>query len=127
MSENPPAEPVRVQVGGEHPYPVVVGRGLLGDIVDGLRDTRTVAIFHQPPLVETAEVGRAELAEAGIDAHRIEIPDAEEGKELPVAGFCWEVLGRIGLWRRYAVVSVGGVAATDLAGFVAATWMRGVR
>lgn len=127
MSENPPAEPVRVQVGGEHPYPVVVGRGLLGDIVDGLRDTRTVAIFHQPPLVETAEVVRAELAEAGIDAHRIEIPDAEEGKELPVAGFCWEVLGRIGLGRRDAVVSLGGGAATDLAGFVAATWMRGVR
>ncbi len=127
MSENTPSEPVRVEVGGEHPYPVVIGRGLLDDIVDELRGTRTVAIFHQPTLTETAEVVRERLAAADIDAHRVEIPDAEEGKELPVAGFCWEVLGRIGLGRRDAVVSLGGGAATDLAGFVAATWMRGVR
>ncbi len=127
MSEKTADEPARIEVGGEHPYPVVVGRGLLGDIVAQLRGTRTVAIFHQPTLTETAEVVRAELAEAGIDAHRIEIPDAEDGKELAVAGFCWEVLGRIGLGRTDAVVSLGGGAATDLAGFVAATWMRGVR
>jgi 3-dehydroquinate synthase len=67
------------------------------------------------------------LADKGIDAHRIEIPDAEDGKDLAVAGFCWEVLGRIGLTRSDAIVSLGGGAATDLAGFVAATWMRGVR
>ncbi|QDQ97469.1 3-dehydroquinate synthase [Tomitella fengzijianii] len=127
MSDTTPAEPVRVQVAGERPYPVVIGRGLLGDIVDELRGTRTVAIFHQPTLTETAEVVREQLADAGVDAHRIEIPDAEEGKELPVAGFCWEVLGRIGLGRQDAVISLGGGAATDLAGFVAATWMRGVR
>ncbi|QNG18923.1 3-dehydroquinate synthase [Rhodococcus triatomae] len=120
-------EPVRVEVQTADPYPVVIGRGLLGDLVEELEGTRTVAIFHQPPLAETAEVIRSSLAEKGIDAHRIEIPDAEDGKELAVAGFCWEVLGRIGLSRRDAVVSLGGGAATDLAGFVAATWMRGVR
>ncbi|MDG3011270.1 3-dehydroquinate synthase [Rhodococcus sp. D2-41] len=120
-------EPIRVEVRGEHPYPVIIGRGLLGELVDELRGVRTVAIFHQPTLVETAEAVREALAETGIDAHRIEIPDAEAGKELPVAGFCWEVLGRIGLSRSDAVISLGGGAATDLAGFVAATWMRGVR
>lgn len=120
-------EPVRVQVQTANPYPVIIGRGLLGELVDELTGTRTVAIFHQPPLAETAEAVRAALAEKGIDAHRIEIPDAEDGKDLAVAGFCWEVLGRIGLTRSDAVVSLGGGAATDLAGFVAATWMRGVR
>ncbi|QHE69783.1 3-dehydroquinate synthase [Rhodococcus sp. WAY2] len=120
-------EPVRVQVQTAHPYPVIIGRGLLGELLDELAGTRTVAIFHQPPLAETAEAVRAALAEKGIDAHRIEIPDAEDGKDLAVAGFCWEVLGRIGLTRSDAVVSLGGGAATDLAGFVAATWMRGVR
>ncbi|GGG09170.1 3-dehydroquinate synthase [Rhodococcoides trifolii] len=120
-------EPVRVEVRTAKPYPVVIGRGLLTDLVDTLAGTRTVAIFHQPPLADTAEAVRAALAETGIDAHRIEIPDAEDGKELAVAGFCWEVLGRIGLTRSDAVVSLGGGAATDLAGFVAATWMRGVR
>ncbi|KQU47766.1 3-dehydroquinate synthase [Rhodococcus sp. Leaf278] len=120
-------EPVRVQVETANPYPVIIGRGLLTDLVDELAGTATVAIFHQPPLAETAEAVRAALAEKGIDAHRIEIPDAEDGKDLAVAGFCWEVLGRIGLTRSDAIVSLGGGAATDLAGFVAATWMRGVR
>ncbi|MFD4181911.1 3-dehydroquinate synthase [Rhodococcus sp. NPDC058514] len=120
-------EPVRVEVKTASPYPVIIGRGLLGELVDELVGTRTVAIFHQPPLAQTAEAVRAALAAKGIDAHRVEIPDAEDGKDLAVAGFCWEVLGRIGLTRSDAVVSLGGGAATDLAGFVAATWMRGVR
>ena len=85
-----------------------------------------MAILHQPVLAQTAEAIRAHLAERGIDAHRIEIPDAEAGKELPVVGFIWEVLGRIGLGRKDAVVSLGGGAATDVAGFAAATWLRGV-
>src|SRR5689334_18850887 len=120
-------EPVRVMVETAAPYPVIIGRGLLTDLVDELAGVATVAIFHQPPLAETAEAVREALAAKGIDAHRIEIPDAEDGKELAVAGFCWEVLGRIGMTRSDAVVSLGGGAATDLAGFVAATWMRGVK
>ncbi|EOM75916.1 3-dehydroquinate synthase [Rhodococcus rhodnii LMG 5362] len=116
-----------IEVRTAEPYPVVVGRGLLSDIVESVAGTRTVAIIHQPPLVETAKVLRDKLLDAGIDAHSVEIPDAEDGKDLQVAGFCWEVLGRIGLGRRDVVIGLGGGAATDLAGFVAATWMRGVR
>ncbi len=77
-------------------------------------------------LTQTAEAIRSHLADKGIDAHRIEIPDAEAGKELPVVGFIWEVLGRIGIGRKDALVSLGGGAATDVAGFAAATWLRGV-
>jgi len=121
------SEPVRIDVATAQPYPVIIGRGLLGDVVTELSGTRTVAIFHQPTLTATAEAVREALAETGIDAHRIEIPDAEDGKDLAVAGLCWEVLGRIGLTRSDAVIGLGGGAATDLAGFVAATWMRGVR
>ncbi|MFC8043075.1 3-dehydroquinate synthase [Nocardia sp. NPDC057353] len=123
-------EPTRLQVKTADPYEVIVGRGLLGELVESVTaggGVRTVAIFHQPPLAETAEAVRAAIAETGVDAHRVEIPDAEAGKDLAVAGFCWEVLGRIGLTRNDVVVSLGGGAATDLAGFVAATWMRGVR
>ena len=85
-----------------------------------------MAILHQPVLAQTAEAIRNHLADKGIDAHRIEIPDAEAGKELPVVGFIWEVLGRIGIGRKDAIVSLGGGAATDVAGFAAATWLRGV-
>ncbi len=120
-------EPTRIRVAAEHPYEVVVGHNLLGELTESVRGRSCVAILHQPTLAETAEAVRAELNAAGLDAHRIEIPDAEDGKALSVAGFCWEVLGRIGMDRNGVVVGLGGGAVTDLAGFVAGTWMRGVR
>ncbi|MGW5644162.1 3-dehydroquinate synthase [Saccharopolyspora sp. NPDC003752] len=120
-------EPVRIRVASQQPYDVVVGRGLLGELVDFLRDASVVALVHQPTITNTVEAVRDELAAAGVDAHRVEIPDAEDGKSLQVAGFCWEVLGKVGMDRNGVVVSFGGGAVTDLAGFVAGTWMRGVR
>ena len=120
-------EPVRIDVKTAQPYPVIVGRGLLDEILTALKGTRLVAIFHQPTLTVSAEELRAELAAIGIEAHRVEIPDAEAGKDLQVAGYAWEVLGRMGMTRSDVVVSLGGGAVTDFAGFIAATWMRGVR
>lgn len=122
-------EPLRIDVAAERPYPVLVGRGVRARLAATVVElgAATAALVHQPALAGVAEEVRAELAAAGVDAHRVEVPDAEEGKALAVAGFCWEVCGRIGLTRSDVVVSIGGGAATDLAGFVAATWMRGVR
>jgi 3-dehydroquinate synthase len=119
-------EPVTVEVLVDSPYPVIIGRGLLDDLARVLDGRHRVAILHQPVLNQTAEVIRNHLSNKGIDAHRIEIPDAEAGKELPVVGFIWDVLGRIGIGRQDAVVSLGGGAATDVSGFAAATWLRGV-
>lgn len=121
------SDPDRITVNADTPYDVLVGHGLLGELVEFLRGTSVVALVHQPTLTTTVEAVREELTEAGVDAHRVEIPDAEEGKSLAVAGFCWEVLGKIGMDRGGVVVSFGGGAATDLGGFIAATWMRGVR
>ncbi|GAA1297687.1 3-dehydroquinate synthase [Saccharothrix xinjiangensis] len=120
-------EPVRIRVAAERPYDVVVGRGLLGDLVELVRGTAKAAIVHTPTLSATAEAIRDELIAAGVDAHRVEVPDAEDGKELRVAGYCWDVFGHIGLGRQDVVIGLGGGAVTDLAGFVASTWMRGVR
>jgi 3-dehydroquinate synthase len=117
---------VTVDVLIDPPYPVIIGTGLLGELGRILDGRHKVAILHQPVLAQTAEVIRNHLSDKGIDAHRIEIPDAEGGKELPVVGFIWEVLGRIGVGRKDAIVSLGGGAATDVAGFAAATWLRGV-
>src|SRR6201996_8200959 len=122
---NPP-EPVTIQVAVDPPYPVIIGTGLLGELDELLSGRHRVAIVHQPALAETAEAIQIRLADKGVDAHRIEIPDAEAGKDLPVVGFLWEVLGRIGIGRKDALVSLGGGAATDVAGFAAARWLRGV-
>ncbi len=120
------SDPVTVDVLVDRPYPVIIGRGLLDDLARVLDGRHRVAILHQPVLNQTAEQIRSHLADKGVDAHRIEIPDAEAGKELPVVGFIWDVLGRIGIGRQDAIVSLGGGAATDVSGFAAATWLRGV-
>lgn len=120
-------EPVRVRVNSDQPYDVVVGRGVLDELAGLLHGTSVVALLHQPTITETVEAVREALVADGINAHRVEIPDAEEGKNLAVAGFCWEVLGKIGMDRGGVVVAVGGGAVTDLGGFVAGTWMRGIR
>ncbi|MGH8963029.1 MAG: 3-dehydroquinate synthase [Jatrophihabitantaceae bacterium] len=118
---------VRVPVQGPAPYEVLVGRGLLGELAPLLGTATRVAIIHPPTLATTAEAVRADLIEQGRDAHAIEVPDGEDAKKLEVAGFCWDVLGQIGFTRSDAVVGLGGGATTDLAGWVAAAWLRGVR
>ena len=120
------ADPVTVGVAVEPPYPVVIGAGVVNRLGELLSGRHRVAIVHQPVLAQIAEAVRVDLAGRGVDAHRIEIPDAEEGKDLAVVGYLWEVLGRIGIGRTDALVSLGGGAATDVAGFAAATWLRGV-
>jgi 3-dehydroquinate synthase len=131
MADAPQAlsDHARIEVRTEHPYPVLVGRGVRAQLAGTVRGlgAATALLVHQPALAGAAEAVRGELVEAGVDAHRVEVPDAEEGKSLAVAGFCWEVCGRAGLTRRDLVIALGGGAVTDLAGFVAATWMRGIR
>jgi 3-dehydroquinate synthase len=116
-----------LHVGGASPYDVVVGSGLLGELPAMLGDgVRRVAVIHPRALAATGEAIRADLGAQGYEAHVIEVPDGEEAKLAPVASFCWQVLGRTAFTRTDAVVTVGGGSTTDLGGFVAATWLRGV-
>jgi 3-dehydroquinate synthase len=117
----------RIEVGGPSPYPVLVGRGLLGELAPLLGGAARVAIIHPPTLRVTAEAVRTDLIAEGFAAHVIEVPDGEDAKTLQVAGFCWDVLGQVGFTRSDAIVGLGGGATTDLAGWVAAAWLRGVR
>ncbi|MGH3550952.1 MAG: 3-dehydroquinate synthase, partial [Pseudonocardiaceae bacterium] len=119
-------EPRRIRVATAQPYDVIVGRYLRAELLDAV-GSGAVAIVHQPTLVEGAEALRTVLEHLGSQAYRIEVPDAEDGKKLAVAGFCWDVLGQVGLDRTGTVIGFGGGAVTDLAGFVAANWLRGVR
>ncbi|MGP0223101.1 MULTISPECIES: 3-dehydroquinate synthase [unclassified Paenarthrobacter] len=109
-------------------YDVVVGRGLLESLPARLGErVRRVLVIHPRALRLTGDTVRDELETAGFTALTAEIPDAEEGKHIQVAAFCWQVLGQNDFTRSDAIVAVGGGAVTDLAGFVAATWLRGVK
>ncbi len=121
----------RIRIGGtagSEPYEVLVGRQLLGEL-GGLIGTRAkrVAVIHPEALAETGDALRADLAEQGYEAIAIQVPNAEEAKTAEVAAYCWKALGQSGFTRTDVIVGVGGGASTDLAGFVAATWLRGVR
>ena len=121
-------EQSRLHVGGAAPYDVVIGSGLLGELPPMLGDAvRRVAVIHPRALAATGEAIREDLAAQGYESHAIEIPDGEEAKLAPVASFCWQVLGQTGFTRSDAVVTVGGGSTTDMGGFVAATWLRGVK
>ncbi|WP_079085169.1 3-dehydroquinate synthase [Streptomyces dysideae] len=121
----------RIQVGGtagSEPYEVLVGRQLLGELGGLIGDkAKRVAVIHPEALAETGDALRADLVGQGYEAVAIQVPNAEEAKTAEVAAYCWKALGQSGFTRTDVVVGVGGGATTDLAGFVAATWLRGVR
>lgn len=120
---------VRIDVRTEQPYPVLVGAGVaarLAEVVAGTGAGR-VLVLHPPTLADRAGAARAELEAAGLAAFTHEVPDAEDGKSLASLADCWDACARAALTRADVVVGFGGGAVTDLAGFVAATWMRGVR
>ncbi|MFE1348062.1 3-dehydroquinate synthase [Streptomyces sp. NPDC058757] len=124
-------EVTRIHVGGSagtDPYEVLVGRQLLGELPALIGDkAKRVAVIHPEALAETGEALREDLAEQGYEAVAIQVPNAEEAKTAEVAAYCWKALGQTGFTRTDVIVGVGGGATTDLAGFVAATWLRGVR
>jgi 3-dehydroquinate synthase len=115
-----------LHVGGASPYDVVVGRDLLDRLpgVLGPRPQR-VALVHAAGLAGLAH--RVSRAIPSYDVHLLTVPDGEDAKSVVIAAGCWEALGRAGFTRSDAVVTLGGGATTDLGGFVAATWLRGVR
>ncbi len=117
-----------IRVDTARPYDVVVGHGLLDRLTDLVGpEARRVAVMHPGSLQGLGEQVRAALEAHGYEAHGVPVPDAEAAKTADVAASCWSLFGRIGMTRSDAVVGVGGGATTDLAGFVAACWLRGVR
>ena len=126
MAEARPDTQARIDVAAERPYQVVIGSGVSRQVPALLTGAERVALIHPPTLPGLAAVLSETLRDAGLRVTRIEVPDAEAAKTADVAGRCWALLGQGGFTRSDAVVALGGGATTDLAGFVAATWLRGV-
>jgi 3-dehydroquinate synthase len=117
----------RIPVGGERPYDVLVGAGVLGSLPELAGDrARTVAVIHAAGLGAIARPACRALADAGFQVRATEIPDGEAAKNVSVAAGLWSWLAESKVTRSDCVVGIGGGAATDLTGFVAATWLRGV-
>jgi 3-dehydroquinate synthase len=105
---------------------LVVGRGLPHPILPARPDRQRVAIVTQPGATHIALEVAGKVREDDLQVEVIGLPDREEAKTLIVAGSVYEALARFGLGRHDTVVGVGGGSVSDLAGFVAGTWLRGV-
>lgn len=117
-----------ISVTGEAASQILVGNGLFELIPERLGSgVKKVLIVHTGTLGKVAEELRQLLSDAGIQALLAEVPDAESAKRVEVAAFCWQILGQADFTRSDAIIGLGGGAVTDLAGFVAATWLRGVQ
>ncbi|MFT3874835.1 MAG: 3-dehydroquinate synthase [Propioniciclava sp.] len=113
-----------VRVATAQPYDVVVGAGARHRLAQDVAGAAKVAILHPGVLARYArELGATLDAEVLF----VELPDAEDAKTPAVLVDCWNALAGAGFTRSDAVVGLGGGTATDLAGFVAASWLRGVR
>ena len=120
-------EPTILHVGGASPYDVVVGHGLADRLPAMLgEDVQRIALLFPGDLGEVAEPILAALVQQ-YDVLALGLPSGESAKTSSVANDCWEALGEAGFTRSDAVVTVGGGATSDLGGFVAATWLRGVK
>ena len=115
---------------GARSYTIVVEPGILGAVGPRLRQLgvgsraivvtdATVMRLHGGPVAKSLEV-------AGFTVTVVEVPDGETAKTLRVAERCWEHLLKAGTDRTSTVLALGGGAVGDLAGFVAASYMRGI-
>jgi 3-dehydroquinate synthase len=118
----------RITVGGDHPHEVVVGTEVLGELPSLVGSAaRAVVVIHARGQDVMAGAAVRALTQAGYAVHAETVPDGEAAKEIGVAAALWSRLAAHEIGRRDVIVGVGGGAVTDLAGFAAATWLRGVR
>lgn len=114
-------------------YDVRIGAGLLDKLGESLVAAGIIASGTRMLVITDTNVGplylaraKASLAAVGARVSEITVPAGEETKSVEVANEIWEAMARLSLGRDCVVVALGGGVVGDLAGFVAATYMRGV-
>ena len=113
-----------IRVNTEKPYDVVISRGIITKVSDFvLSSAQQVAILHAPVMKAEAEKIAKSLNATSL---LIELADAESAKTYSQVEKCWDALGAAKFTRSDMVISLGGGATTDVAGYVAASWLRGI-
>jgi 3-dehydroquinate synthase len=115
---------------GARSYDILIGPGLLGEAGRRLREAecrgKIMLVSNEKVYNLYGEMAAAAIASAGYKMTTALIPDGEEYKTLATAEALYNKAFDSGLDRGSAIVSLGGGITGDLAGFVAATYMRGI-
>ena len=111
-----------ITVNAERSYPVTLTNSWSKDLAAIFEGRTRVAVIvsanYSPDL--------GELRGLDSDCHVFEVADGEDGKNIATLTNLWNWLGAAGFTRSDLIVGIGGGAITDLAGFAAASWLRGV-
>ena len=115
---------------GERSYVIKIGPGLLNTIG---RECRGILSGKRCAIISDAKVApwfgrqvKESLVKAGFEPEMIVVPAGERSKSLKSAEKCYDQLARHRLERKSFIVALGGGVVGDLAGFVAATYLRGI-
>lgn len=112
----------KIEVDAERRYEVLIGCKWQVELARLMEDRSRVAIIVSSAM--RSRIGSIESAGANMSV--FEIPDGESGKDASTLESLWAHLGTSGFTRSDLVVAIGGGATTDIAGFAAATWLRGI-
>lgn len=117
---------VRVDV-PQHPYPVLIGNGAIQhlDLVAGISGAEKALVISHPSLGNYSAQVRSSLK--GQHTELLEVPEGEATKSLDVAAELVEEMAARSLHRGDLVVTVGGGVISDLGGYVASIYNRGLR
>lgn len=111
-----------IKVNAERTYEVQIDTQWLPAFTKLVQGRPRVGIIHS----EGKLPGISQIPSLDSEVHYFPIPDGEAGKSLETIKQVWNWLGSTGFTRSDLIVGIGGGTVTDLAGFAAATWLRGI-
>jgi len=111
-----------ILVVAERTYSVTLTSSWISDTVNLCENRARVAVVVSKKFYPDL----SSLKEIDSEVHVFEVPDGEDGKSITTLTNLWNWLGAAGFTRSDLIIGIGGGAVTDLAGYAAASWLRGM-
>ena len=111
-----------VRVKSEHEYDVVIGCDWKTQVLQAINSHARVAFVYPGVMRDKVK----QMAASDCEMHFFEIPEGESAKSTQTLQSLWNWLGAAGFTRSDLIIGIGGGTTTDLAGFAAASWLRGI-
>lgn len=111
-----------IRVKAEHEYDVAIGCHWKDEVLQAISSHTRVALVYSNVMREQVK----ELRSSDCEIHFFEVSDGESAKTAQTLNSLWNWLGAAGFTRSDLIIGIGGGTITDLSGFAAATWLRGI-
>jgi len=115
----------KISISAEHKYEVLIGDLDINNLKPLLKDCSKIALLYPSEISEIVDRISAEW-DLSVELIMIELPEGESQKSADVLIEIWNTLSDHNFTRSDWIIGIGGGATTDLAGFAAASWLRGV-